>query len=360
MTDLVDDIFGRIFHQPVRRKANRTGNLRQIASRVSRNAPEVMVKITGFARGESHIRSHFSYISRHNNVELETDNEEILRSKEDVQEYLDDWMEDINSLPRRKNQRDVMRLMLSMPPNVSEDDVKDATRRFAQETFGGRYEYVFALHTDTTHPHCHVTVRTRGQNGYALDPKKADLQEWRERFADKLIELGVNASATPRRSRGVTRKPKKSVIHHIEKGDKTHATRTSKIKAIRVREVAKKLVMENSGVPPPDEPWEEAVKKRQEEIKSAWSQAAEMLEKSCDSADRELAAQIRDFTAAMPLAETENQRVRKELIQKFTRQADKIPEPEKTGDVLERKKEKDREKRMDFSVRKKQSRDLER
>jgi len=42
-------------------------------------------------------------------------------------------------------------------------------------------------------------------HGKRLNPRKADLQRWREVFAEKLREWGVDAEATRQASRGVTR-----------------------------------------------------------------------------------------------------------------------------------------------------------
>ncbi|MCK7577000.1 MAG: hypothetical protein MZV65_14945 [Chromatiales bacterium] len=53
------DALGR---RSVKRKGNRTGDLRATARRVSRGAPEVMVKITSFGKGGKHVESHLDYI----------------------------------------------------------------------------------------------------------------------------------------------------------------------------------------------------------------------------------------------------------------------------------------------------------
>ena len=44
----------------------------------------------------------------------------------------------------------------------------------------------FVLHTDATHPHVHMVVRSLGDRGERLAPKKADLEHWRQVFAQAL------------------------------------------------------------------------------------------------------------------------------------------------------------------------------
>jgi len=51
-----------------------------------------------------------------------------------------------------------------------------------------------------------LTVRTLGHDGRKLNPRKADLEQWRQTFAAVLRDRGVEAEATPRRARGVVRK----------------------------------------------------------------------------------------------------------------------------------------------------------
>jgi hypothetical protein len=46
-------------------------------------------------------------------------------------------------------------------------------------------------------------------------------------------DQGVDAGATPRASRGIVKKPESQGMRHIERGDKTHKPRESKVKALK-------------------------------------------------------------------------------------------------------------------------------
>jgi hypothetical protein len=50
-------------------------------------------------------------------------------------------------------------------------------------------------------------VRTERDDGRRLDPHKADLHRWRERFAAALRGYGIEAAATRQAVRGVMRRP---------------------------------------------------------------------------------------------------------------------------------------------------------
>lgn len=246
MSAIENDPLGGNGPGKVRRKSNNTKKLKTV-KRQAKDSPEVMVKITGFGKGGKHVKAHLDYITRNGDLELETDRGDILKGKEEVKEFFKEWSKDFSDSQRYKNQRDTMHMVLSMPENTPHEAVREAARRFAKETFGKNHEYVFALHTDEPHPHVHLTVKMRGFNGKRLNPRKADLQSWREGFALQMRDQGIEAEATPRVSRGVVRKPEKAVVRHIERGDKTHPPRVPQVKALQVKEAANELSAERQG-----------------------------------------------------------------------------------------------------------------
>ncbi|MSS68089.1 nickase [Xylella fastidiosa subsp. multiplex] len=276
---IIEAELGGALSPAVKRKVNNTKKLRSTARRVTGRSSEVMVKVTGFGKGAGRVNAHLDYITRNGKLEMENDRGEIFNGKEEVKDFFKDWEKDFGDGKRHKNQRDTMHMVLSMPETTDSESVKKSVREFAKATFGKNHEYVFVLHTDEPHPHCHLTVKCLGFDGTRLNPRKADLHQWREDFADKLRDQGVDAEATPRRSRGVVKKAEPNVIRHIERGDKTHEPRVSKVKAAKVKEAAMELVAESKGLPVPPKPWEEAIKARQREIRRAWLTVAAELER---------------------------------------------------------------------------------
>lgn len=275
---VIESELGSALNPAVRRKSNSTQKLRLKAKRTASGSSEVMLKVTGFGKGADHVKAHMNYITRNGKLEMENDQGEVFKGKEAIESLLKDWSRDFEDKKRRKEQRDTMHMMLSMPASTNPESVKYAVRGFAKETFSKNYEYVFALHTDQAHPHCHVTVKCLGFDGRRLNPRKADLQDWREKFAEKLREQGVEAEATPRRSRGVVRKAEPSVIRHIERGDKTHAPRISKVTALKIKEAGLEVIALAKGLPVAQKPWEISVANQQKDIRRAWLAAANELE----------------------------------------------------------------------------------
>ena len=75
--------------------------------------------------------------------------------------------------------------------------MQHAARAFAQDAFAAEHDYVLVLHTDTQHPHAHLTLRALSDWGRRLNPTKADLKAWRQLFARTLRERSVEAEASP-------------------------------------------------------------------------------------------------------------------------------------------------------------------
>ena len=79
-----------------------------------------------------------------------------------------------------------------------------AAREFAQIELAD-HKYVMVLHDHQANPHVHISVRAESKHGKRLNPRKADLHRWRETFAEKLRDRGVEAEATRQATRGRSR-----------------------------------------------------------------------------------------------------------------------------------------------------------
>jgi hypothetical protein len=66
------------------------------------------------------------------------------------------------------------------------------------------------LHEHQANPHVHLSVMAESIDGRRLNPRKTDLHRWRETFAEKLRELGVEAEATRQASRGENRRDERN------------------------------------------------------------------------------------------------------------------------------------------------------
>lgn len=228
--------------------ASRAPDVRARLTRIVNRAPEVMVKVTGRTRDPGHLRAHLDYISRNGELELEDRDGSILEGRREVKDLADDWSAlALTDSRRRTNTPFSVSVVLSMPANSDAVNVRDAARAFARETFADRFDYVFALHTDAGHPHVHLAVRALGDHGERLNPHRADLEAWRQTFAQALRDRGVEAEATPRRARGVTRKPERGVLRRIRHRHESGQGQPGKVRQAAYREAAKAAFQGETG-----------------------------------------------------------------------------------------------------------------
>ncbi|NGM80165.1 relaxase/mobilization nuclease domain-containing protein [Burkholderia multivorans] len=283
----------RLFYEPVHaRKAPRASGAARISrpaalraqiARTVQRVPEVMVKITnrqGAQNGMGAIRAHLDYISRKGRVDLEDQDGNSISGRLEVLDLMQMWRNAGRGIEETSIRREAFNVMLSMPPGTDRPAVKNAARAFAQGEFGGRRDYVFAAHEDEAHPHVHIVVLARGYDGRRLNPRKADLQRWRERFAQELRDGGVEANATPRRTRGVTQRYERQAVKRM------------RARGTEIRETDESFcdpqAMFNAHLP----------------ILLAWRGVVAALAESADSEDRWLARRAVGFVKQMPVVVT--------------------------------------------------------
>ncbi|MCJ9729443.1 relaxase/mobilization nuclease domain-containing protein [Bradyrhizobium sp. PRIMUS42] len=282
-----------------------TPAMRAKLERIVRRAPEVMVKITGRTKGVAHLKSHLAYITRNGELDAETEQGATMAGRSGLKDLQQRWEDD--SVLDNKRRRDgslSINIILSMPAGTDATAVKDSARAFAVETFGYNHDYVFVQHLDDKHPHVHLTVRSLGQDGKRLNPRKADLQAWRERFAGELRLRGIAAEATPRRTRGRVRKGDRGAVL---------AMRKRKITPDVDRLARKEVLSEVRSGKTAKHPWDEQIKSRQDTIRRRYLEYATELQRSSVPADQELARQVRQFVNDMPTVETRRHALKNEL-----------------------------------------------
>jgi hypothetical protein len=168
---------------------------------VVRNAPQVMVKVTGGGRGMGAIAAHLRYISKSGRLPFEDDRGVVRDGAEALRDVVDQWRHGGARIPERSERREAFNIMLSMPAGRKPEIVRNAAREFAKAELAN-HRYVMVLHTHQVNPHVHLAVRAEGRDGKRLNPRKQDLRRWREVFAEKLRGWGIEAEASSQVSRG--------------------------------------------------------------------------------------------------------------------------------------------------------------
>jgi len=158
---------------------------------------QAVVKVIGYTHSQKSLKRQIDYISRNGEEPLE--NEVGMPSGGDdiADQVVDDWGNKAEPQPSKNGKPDriSMHLMIAMPYGTDVEAFKEIAREWGEQAFGNR-QYVFAVHNDKQHPHAHFLVALRDDNGKKLNPRKADLQAWRESFAEIRTEKGYPTAAT--------------------------------------------------------------------------------------------------------------------------------------------------------------------
>jgi hypothetical protein len=251
----------------------------RIEATVVRHAPQVMVKVTGGGRGMKAIAAHFRYISKNGRLDIEDERGETMRGKDSLHDLADEWRLGGSLIPddaEPGHRRKAFNIMLSMPRGTDPLTVQRAAREFAQTELAD-HKYVMVLHDHQANPHVHISVRAESKHGKRLNPRKADLHRWRETFAEKLRQWGVDAEATRQATRGRSR----------------NYEPLWRIKAREDGRVCKSL--------PPTKRGAKAMAARTAAV-NAWREIARALGASSDKSDRALAQSVSKFVGQMQVA----------------------------------------------------------
>jgi hypothetical protein len=131
------------------------------------------------------------------------------------------------------------------------------------------------LHDHQANPHVHISVRAESKHGRRLNPRKTDLHRWRETFAAKLRDRGIEAEATRQATRGAARRY--PALWQVKAGEDGRLLK-----------------------PPATTREGTATKASRDTAKAAWRQLAAALAATGRQADGQLARSIEVFAAGMP------------------------------------------------------------
>jgi len=249
------------------------GTVRREVRAIVRRAPQVMVKVTGGGRGMRAIKAHMAYISKRGNLEAEDQEGNRYKGREAIGQLAREWRHAGTHIPQKSNRREAFNIILSMPRGTEPIVVRAAAREMVRDQFKG-HRVAMVLHEHQENPHVHVVVRAERDDGRRLNPRKADLYRWRERFAAALRSYGIEAAATRQVVRGIDRRPDRlweTAARSAGRLDREQAPRS----------------------------WQGAGRARSEAFQN-WRQLEQAFSKSPDPKDRELADEVRRFIVETP------------------------------------------------------------
>lgn len=170
-------------------KCSKQKHIRTAKSKIKKyiaSAPEVMVKITSFGSSSSNVTDHLSYITRNGEVPIYDSYDRDVSEER----FAGDIARESNDIKGRKT----MNMILSMPPGTEPEGFREATKDFLKNEFT-EHDYHYVFHDDKGHYHAHIVVPMVDRNLKRINPRKEDIQRWREGFAESLEKEGILANA---------------------------------------------------------------------------------------------------------------------------------------------------------------------
>lgn len=188
--------------------------------RIAQRRPQAILKITRYGHGGHKIIGHAHYIRRHGKLALEDEAGNVVEDPAAIRRRVRQWaegagvgMEEPGEEVKRKR-RVTAHFVLDAGAAAKPEKLTQAAREFLAARFGkDGHEYWFVRHDDTRQPHVHVILNLQNGEGRRLHTGVAEVQAWREQFAETARRRGIEVDASrawergkaPARSRGYVR-----------------------------------------------------------------------------------------------------------------------------------------------------------
>lgn len=156
------------------------------------NSSQPFVRVIGRSHNAPGLKGMLGNVNRAGALGLETRYGRIIEAA-DLTKLQDEWVmhskkfdHDGNSVRSSLSTH----IVFATRPDADRASFQKAVRAFVKEQFGPSHDYAMAFHYDLKHPHSHLVVLTRDDEGKAL-VIGANLFRWRQQFAEKLRTEGI-------------------------------------------------------------------------------------------------------------------------------------------------------------------------
>jgi len=259
------------------------------AARGHRSAVFKAIK-NGGTHNKGQLSNQLSYITRDNKLSHFVDSRGTFDGKtrfddKDIKKLTDRFAERW-SADFRPKMGNTTHMLMSFPHGTKADDVRDIASDVCErffETDDGHFDYVIAVHKDRDHPHAHIVLNRRSQEGeffYLGRDHRFNYDDFRLAMVEEAEKYGVKLEATRRVDRGVVHYPPRTREIYAVKEDASNGVVREPVQRERVgRNLARTLAEIASTRVVYHSLAAEASADSHEEISEALLKAAELLGK---------------------------------------------------------------------------------
>ncbi|MGR3511520.1 MAG: relaxase/mobilization nuclease domain-containing protein [Paracoccaceae bacterium] len=244
----------------------------------------------GGTHTKGQLSNQLSYITRDNKLSHFVDSRGTFDGKtrfedKDIKKLTDRFAErwDNGFRPKMGN---TTHMLMSFPKGTKSEDVRDIASDVCErffETDEGHFDYVIAVHKDRDHPHAHIVLNRRSQEGeffYLGRDHRFNYDDFRLAMVEEAEKYGVKLEATRRVDRGIVHYPPRTREIYAVKEDAGNGVAREPAERERVgRDLARTLAEIASTRVVYHSLAAEASADSREEISEALLKAAELLGK---------------------------------------------------------------------------------
>ncbi|MEP4627120.1 MAG: relaxase/mobilization nuclease domain-containing protein [Tateyamaria sp.] len=170
-------------------------------------------------------------------------------------------------------------LLMSFPIGTRGEDVRDIVSDVAERFFQndeGHFDYIIAVHEDRDHPHAHIVLNRRSQEGeffYLARDHRFNYDDFRLAMVEEAEKYGIRLEATRRIDRGVVHYPPRTREIYAAKAEQREPEGRERIGADldrALQEIANTRIIYHSLAT-------EALRENHEDIADALMRASEVL-----------------------------------------------------------------------------------
>lgn len=135
-------------------------------------------------------------------------------------------------------------MLMSFPIGTDGEDVRDIASDVAERFFqndAGHFDYIIAVHEDRDHPHAHIVLNRRSQEGeffYLARNHRFNYDDFRLAMVEEAEKYGVRLEATRRIDRGVVHYPPRTREVYAAKSEGREAEQRERVGADLERALA--------------------------------------------------------------------------------------------------------------------------
>lgn len=155
-----------------------------------KNVNHIVTKITGGAKDTQQMKSHFEYISRNGEIELQNELAQVVDLKSAVADF-DDEM-NLPIVKYKAGSKKTYQIVFSRKGKSNPETLKSVVAETVKTEFPNT-KFYYACHNDTDNTHVHIVLLRHSKSQVKHEIKKSKLNQLKKTYCEMLNRQGLEA-----------------------------------------------------------------------------------------------------------------------------------------------------------------------